>query len=88
MYANEGKGAWRVNDYTGGVSGGEFGNQHPSAAAVDFNTADMKGQVLEVRDGGRRAFVFVSKKSHFICAVYVCVRETDAGVAGAPSPDK
>lgn len=75
MYANAGKGALRVNDYTGGVSGGELGNQLPSAAAVDFNTADKKGQVLEVRDGGRGASAFVSKKSHFgVCGVW-CVSE-------------
>lgn len=74
MYANVCKGAWRVNEYTGGVSGGEFGNQLPSAAAVDFNTVDKKGQVLEVRDRGHRESVFVPKKSHFIC-VSVCVSE-------------
>lgn len=75
MYANAGKGAWRLNDYTGGVSGGELGNQLPSAAAVDFNTVDNKGQVLEVGDGGHRASVFVSKKSHFCVGGVWCVSE-------------
>lgn len=70
------KGAWRLNDYTGGVSGGELGNQLPSAAAMDFNTADNKGQVLEVRERGHRASVFVFKKSHF-CVGCVCVCQRD-----------
>ena len=82
MNANVGISALRVNDYMGGVSGGESGNQLPSAAAMDFNTADKKGQVLEVRDGGHGATAFESKKSHFSCVwwcmcmcVYVCVSE-------------
>lgn len=53
---------------------------------MDFNIADKKGQVLQVRIGGHVASVFASIKSHYLCARCACVRETDAGVAGARSP--
>ncbi|CAB1449104.1 unnamed protein product [Pleuronectes platessa] len=83
-----GEGAWRVNEYTKDVSGGEVRKSAhiccSTLEATDVNTLDKKGQLLEVRDTGQRASVSVSEES---CVTCVCVGGTDAGIAGAASPD-
>lgn len=52
-----GRGAWRVNEYTGTESGGEALNQLPSVSPTYFTLDDKKGQALEGNSP-----VYLSKK--------------------------